>query len=173
MLSLKDFFEISNYNVTESTSYLWSCFGPNAQSMDYWNGDHDGHSVCVIFDRKTQVVYMMEVCDYKNDRAYRIINPDYVNAYKDEVKFRNIDDVAYDDTPWIDLEIDEDFLNKAKAIVEGRTYDTRVTVPIHLDDDELFELMKRAHQLDITLNQLIERALQAAIDQHLEEKPAV
>jgi predicted HicB family RNase H-like nuclease len=37
-------------------------------------------------------------------------------------------------------------------------------VPIELPDDELFQLMRMAHERDITLNQLVEEALRLAIE---------
>jgi len=72
---------------------------------------------------------------------------------------------AWDDVNYIDLDVDEDFLEKAKSIVNGEDYDTRVSIPLDLPDDVLFELMKKAHEKDMTLNQLVEEALQIAIDE--------
>jgi len=40
------------------------------------------------------------------------------------------------------------------------------TINLELSDQELFELMKLAHEQDITLNQLIHNALQMLIDQY-------
>lgn len=168
MITLKDFFEVTEYRVTETSDYLWSCFGNNAQSMDYWNQDHDGHSVCIVFDRLTQTVYSFEVADYSRDRAYRYINPEYAQAHRDEVVRRNIDDNAWDDVPWTDIEVEEDILEKARAIVSGQEYDTRVQVPIDLADSEWFKLMRMAHDRDITLNQLVEQILVDVINQKRE-----
>jgi predicted DNA-binding ribbon-helix-helix protein len=39
-------------------------------------------------------------------------------------------------------------------------------VEIELDDHEWYELMKLAHQRDITLNQLVEQILRDFIQQH-------
>ena len=55
-------------------------------------------------------------------------------------------------------------LEKARAIYLGEDYDQRVKVPIDLPNELLFELMIKAHEKDITLNNLIEEAIQAAID---------
>jgi hypothetical protein len=38
-------------------------------------------------------------------------------------------------------------------------------VPLTLGDDEMFELMKMAHEQDITLNELVERLLRRVIDE--------
>jgi hypothetical protein len=76
------------------------------------------------------------------------------------------EDVAYDDVKFVELEQTDDMLEKARAIYLGEDYDQRVKVPIDLPNDLLFELMIKAHEKDITLNNLIEEAIQAAIDAH-------
>jgi len=45
------------------------------------------------------------------------------------------------------------------------TEDNRVTIEIDLDEDLLYQLMLKAHEHDITLNQMIERILREYIDQ--------
>jgi hypothetical protein len=42
------------------------------------------------------------------------------------------------------------------------------TIELDLDDDELFRLMRLAHEQDITLNQLINNVLQSVVDMHEE-----
>ena len=39
------------------------------------------------------------------------------------------------------------------------TEDNRVTIELDLEEDLLYQLMLRAHEQDITLNQLVERIL--------------
>lgn len=156
MLTLKEWMELVDYKITEGSEYLWNCFGSNAYNLTSWSRDHDGYSFNIIFDTVTQVVYSVEACDYKNDRAYRIINPDYQKAYKDEgIERGNIGDQAWDDVNFIDLESDDDFIEKGFGIKTGEDYDTRIVVPLDLSDDELFELMKMAHEHDMTLNEFV------------------
>ena len=45
------------------------------------------------------------------------------------------------------------------------TQDNRVTIEIDLDEDLLYQLMLKAHEHDITLNQMIERILREYLDQ--------
>lgn len=166
MINIKEWMELVEYRLTEGDNYLWQCFGDKAYSLSSWNGDHDGHSFNIVFDSNTQVVYTVEACDFKNQRAYRMINPDYKAAHDDEALDRKVDPKqAWDDVSYVDLETDDDFIQKAMAIRAGEDYDTRVEVPLDLDETVLFELMKVAHRQDITLNQLIERIIRDAIDQ--------
>jgi len=164
MLNIKEWMELVEYRITEGDSYGWSCFGPNAHSLSSWNGDHDGWSFNIVFDTQTQTVYTVEVCDYARDRAYRMINPDFKQAHDDEARLRGVDaKEAWDAVNYVDLETAEDFCQKAEAIRDGIEYDTRVSMPLNLPDDVLFELMKKAHEQDITLNQLVENVLWEAI----------
>jgi len=165
MITLKQWMETVNYRVTEGSAYGWKSFGPDAYMLDSWNGDQDGHSFTIIFDTKTQVVYEVQAHDYVHNRAYRVINPDYAKANKKEAKRRNVSrKEAWDDVDYVDLETDEDWLAKAQAIFAGEEYDTRVSVPLDIEDDLVFEMMKQAHEHDITLNQYVELILKKVID---------
>jgi hypothetical protein len=162
---LKTFMEIVNYRITEGSNYGWQCFGPNAYMLDSWSGDHDGYSMSITFDTQTQVVYCVEACDYKNERAYRLINPAYKTAHALDVKTRAMDDNAWDEVEWCDLEVEEDFEEKARAIVAGEDYDTCVSVPLDLPNDLLLEAALNAHRQNITLNEYINNALKALVDE--------
>ena len=165
MITVKGFMELVEYRVTEGDSYLWKCFGDSAFSLSSWNGDQDGWSMNMVFDTKDQTVYIVEVCDYARDRAYRMINPNYKMVHDAEALSRGVDyKEAWDDVNYVDLETVEDFVEKAQAIRDGEDYDTRVDVPLTVPDDVLFELMKRAHEQDITLNKLVEQILWTAIE---------
>lgn len=167
MITLEQWMKTFNYRITESDTYGWSCYGPNAQSLSAWNGKHDdgGWSGNIVFDTENQTVYEVEVCDYTNERAYRIINPVYKKAQTTEAKNRGSDaDEAWDSVKFTDLEIDEDWLIKAEAIVAGEDYDTRVSIPIELPDNELLVLFKLAHERDMKFNDFVEEVLTAALE---------
>ena len=171
MINLKDFMETVNYRITEGSTYGWSCFGFDAYMLDSWNGNHNGHSLTITFDTKTQVVYMVEAHDFKNQRAYRMINPAYKEAYDEAVKIRGIEDSAWEDddgnpVEYTDLEVDEDFIQKARAIVADEDYDTSVSIPLDLPDDLLLQAALNAHKQDITLNEYINNALREMIDEY-------
>lgn len=163
MITLKDWMECVSYRISEGSDYQWTCFGHNAYSLDSWDGDHDGVSSTVIFDTGDQTVYQVEVHDFANQRSYRFTNPDYADEHKAEVKERGIDDEAYDGVKFIDLETVEDFLEKCRAIMNYEDYDDRVSIPIELPDHELLQLMKMAHERDMTFNDFVEEALRNAL----------
>ena len=159
--------EAVDYRITEGSDFCWDCYGSNAYNLSYWNQDHNGHSLCIIFDTRTHEVYEVQAHDYKHNRAYRLINPVYQDEYKKESVIRGVEaNEAWDNVNYIDLETDEDFLNKSQSIMSGEDYDTRIDMPLRLDDESLFELMKKAHEQDITLNQLVEDILRNVISLH-------
>ena len=169
MISLEQFMKTVDYRITEGNTYDWRCYGDHAYSLSAWNGVHGagGWSANITFDTKDQTVYEVDMCDYTNDRAYRVINPDFADAFEKESETRAVPlNQAWDNVDYVDLEVDEDWLEKAQAIVSGETYDTRVQVPLDFSDEELFEYMKLAHEQDVTFNQLVTQALSEAIAQH-------
>ena len=170
MITMQEFMEVVDYRITEGSEYTWNCFGDAAKpySLSAWNQEHDGWSFNIVFDTGTQDVYMVEACDYKHNRAYRLINPayeqDYRNYAKDELS--EYADQAWDGVNYVDLEEVDDWIQKALAIKAGEDYDTRVSVPLELGENEMFQLMKMAHEKDVTLNKLVEDLLWDKIKEH-------
>jgi hypothetical protein len=166
MITVKEFMEICDYKITEGSEYCWQCFGPNAYRLDSWNQEQDGHTVSIVFDTRTHVVYEATAYDYQRNRAYRLINPDFKSAHDNEATERDVDiNQAWDDVNYVDLDVVDDFIQKAVAIVNDEDYDTRVSVPVDFTDEELLTYMKMAHDRDMTFNQFVEQALRAAIDE--------
>lgn len=166
MLTIKDWMELVDYRITEGGNYGWRCYGYDAYMLDSWNGEQDGYSFTIIFDTKTQEVYEVQAHDYVHNRAYRMVNPNYhpkmmIEAANNEVNDRE----AWDDVDYVDLEVDDDFIQKCLAIKAGEDYDTRVSVPLDFTDEELLKYMTMAHERDMTFNQFVEEALRQAIDE--------
>jgi len=167
MLNMREWMELVDYKITEGSDYGWDCYGPNSYSLDSWNGVHGtgGYSFNIVFSTKSQKVYEVSVCDYTNDRAYRMINPKNVEKHRKETVARdvNIND-AWDGVDYVDLEVDDDFIQKCRAILAGEDYDTGVLVPIDLPDDLLLDAALEAHKRNITLNEYINMALRSLIE---------
>jgi hypothetical protein len=98
----------------------------------------------------------------------------FKEAHDSEADERSVEiNQAWDDVNYVDLESDDDFIQKASAIVADEEYDTRVDVPLNLPDNQLFELMKLAHEADMTLNQYVEKILRQAIDEFNDTAPHI
>ena len=160
MLTLKEWMELVDYKITEGSDYFTNI--PGLYSLSSWNEQQDGWSFFVAFDPKDfQRVYVVEACDYANNRAYRLKDPAI-----------ELDAQAWDDVDFVELETDDDFIQKALAIKAGEEYDDRVSVPLDLPDDMMLELMKQAHEQDITFNEHMENILRAACDEALADPEA-
>ncbi len=164
MITLQEFLEAIEFKITEGSDYGWNCYGPNARHLDSYK--EDCYSISAIFDNQDQFVYAVEAWDYVNNREYRWISPDYIDSFRKEAKEREIDpNESLDNSRFIDLDVPEDILEKINAMVAGKEYDTRVKVPVDFSDEDLLQYMKLAHEMDITFNELVERAIKRAIEE--------
>ena len=162
MITLQQYMDAVEYRISEGSNYTWDSFGQTAYRLESFKDivDVDNYHISIVFDTTNKTVYAVEAHDYRNDRAYRYTNPLWVDAVRQEARRRNVDyDVAYDNVKFTDLEVEDDWLEKARAIVRGEDYDTRVKIPLELDKEELLTLMTAAHEQDITLNDYVERVL--------------
>jgi hypothetical protein len=162
MITMKEWMELVDYKITEGSDYSWQCYGPNSYTLSSWNGIHGkgGYSSDITFSTKTQKVYEVCVCDYTNERAYRMINPKFQKKHRKEALAHGVNlNEAWDCVEYINLEVDKDFIEKATAIKNGKEYDTRISVPLDLPDDLLLEAALNAHRKGITLNDYITNAL--------------
>lgn len=172
-MKLNQINEALNHQITGGSDYHWNCY-PDARFLDY---ESEYAHVSVLYSTVDQTVYQADASikrnvwpdDERYDKPYRWTNPAFKDAYLNEAKERNIDpNQAWDDVKWIELETDNDFLEKAKAMFNGDYWDTRVQLPIDLEDDLLFQLAMEAHKRDVTLNKMVEIVLQEAINKHKE-----
>jgi hypothetical protein len=167
-MKLSQINEAMNHRITSGSEYNWQCF-PDARFLDY---ESDFAHVSVLYSTVDQTVYQAEVSVKReawdeDKKPYRWLNPDYKDSLYKESEKRQVDtDIAWDDVKWIDLEMAEDFLEKATAIFNGEECDTRVKVEFDLDDRSILKLATEAHKRDITLNKMIEIILQEVIDRH-------
>ena len=164
--------ELVDYKITEGSDYGWSCYGPHSYTLDSWNGVHGkgGFSFSITFSTKSQKVYEVSVCDYTNDRAYRMINPKFQKKHDNEAIDRGVNlNEAWDECDYVNLDVVDDFIQKCLAIKAGEVYDTRVSVPLDLPDDQMFELMTKAHEADMTLNAYVEMILKKVIENDTRE----
>jgi hypothetical protein len=165
MITMKEWMELVNFRITEGSDYCWQCYGNNAYHLDSWNGEQDGHSFTIIFDTKDQTVYEVQAHDYVHQRAYRMVNEDFAKKMKKESKHRGINkNEAWDDVDYVDLEVDDDFIQKCLAIAAGEDYSTDVSIPIDLPDELLMFAFKQAHEKNMTFNDFINQALRDFID---------
>ena len=167
MLNMREWMDLVDYRITEGSKYGWSCYGSNSYVLDSWNGIHGvgGYSFSIVFSAKSQKVYEVSVCDYTNDRAYRMINPNNVEKHRKEAESHGINlNQAWDEVDFVDLEVNDDFIQKCLAITAGEDYDTDILVPVDLPDDVMLQAALEAHKRNITLNAYINMALAELVE---------
>ena len=168
MITIKEWMELTDCKITEGSDYGWTCYGPYSYTLDSWNGVHGkgGYSFSITFSTKSQKVYEVQIHDYTNDRAYRMINPKFQKKHEKESMERGVNlNEAWDGVDYVDLDVADDFIQKALDVKAGEPYDTRVQVQVDFSDEDLLQYMKIAHERDITFNELIEDALRHAIEE--------
>lgn len=171
-MDLKQVNEAFDYRLIGGSQYQWNCYGSYARYLDF---ESDYGYGSVIFDTVNQTVYSAEVYPIESGgnhvKPYRWLNPLFKDKLFAESKEREVDpNLAWDDTKWVDLETEEDFLEKANAIIRGEPFDDRVEIPLDLDDKTLLKLAMEAHKRDITLNQYVEELLLFVIEKLEKEK---
>lgn len=161
MITIDDFMHCIDHCVTSGTKYQWNCYGPNVRYLEHESKEgHEANTILILFDTIDQTVYEMQAWDYINEREYRWINPDYLEAHKKEAKSRNVKwKQSFDKRKFINLEVEEDILEKSRAIFLGEEYDTRLMVTLNLSYEDEHVLMEMAHEADMTLNHFVEHIM--------------
>jgi hypothetical protein len=159
MITIKEFMEVIEYKINDGSEYQWHCYGHNAYHIGHDN-IKTGVSINIVFDTVDQTVYEMQAWDGANGREYRWINPAYATAHDNECLERHVSlHTSCDERNFINLEAEEDILEKAAAIFKGIDYDDRIIVKLNLTEEEECSLMRMAHDKDMSLNKFVEYIL--------------
>lgn len=157
------FLEAVDYQITDGSTFGWNCF-PDARYLD---SSTDSGIVSAIFSHKDQTVYQIEIQSELHPNGefhYRWTDPNWKAAFDLEEAAQWAKLKYTNEVKWIDLEDINDVFEKASATLKGEAFDSRVSIPLDLEDDVLFELMKLAHERDITFNQLMIDILKKEIE---------
>ena len=158
MIKLHKFLNVIAYNVHDKAFLENSIYNQETDLVcEISNGSADYYLTC-IFDVISQEILEITAEDYKQGNYYRWITEDFADQQKNNINWVG--------KKYHELELAEDMLEKATAIVSGKDYDTRISVPFELSDEDFMLFARSAHEKDITFNQLVEVALRSAIDNH-------
>lgn len=160
-IKIKNYLSAVNYKIHEGYEYLWKCFGDNVYSLEYF--EEDIFSCSCVFDTKTSNVYVLEFWNYKTGQCFRWIDSSKEQDYINECNKRNLKfEEAIDGKNFVQCNSNS-ILN---LISDSVGVDKKENIEINLTEKETFELMKRAHELDITFNELVEDILWEAIEKN-------
>jgi hypothetical protein len=94
-----------------------------------------------------------------------MINPKNQKKHANEAKARDVNlNEAWDDVDYVELDVLDDFIQKALAIRAGEEYSTDISVPIDLPDDLLMFAFKCAHAENMTFNDWMNQMLRNFVD---------
>lgn len=157
MFTLQNFFDIVEDTCkVERFPCDLECYGEHTSVYSAYVKDN--YEFCVAVNDSG--VHEINFYDYKNSRFYRWTDP-RVEALRDaELLLMDINPKNSGDTSFIDLIVIEDMIEKMTDVSAGRVYDTRIQIPLELTDEEFILIARAAHELDITLNEFVVRAVQ-------------
>lgn len=154
----RKFLELSNFSIEEAWTHQW----PSYKKAMCFDTEANGYVLCCAVRFDTDEIIELSISD-DDGNGYRWLNPSYKEAIFDECKDRDID---FKNGNLVDLEITDDFFEKASAMISGKEFDKRIVIPLDLDEKELFLLMKEAHERDITFNEMCELCLKTFLEEH-------
>jgi len=160
---LNNYLDAIKNNITNIDTYNWDCYGDKCRIFDsYIEKKYECNAVVALPGGELRELTFY---DFIKSKAYRWIHPDYVDRYNSEASSIGVNpEEAWDSVLYCEVELAEDILEKMTAVNEGREYDPRITIPVNMTDEEFMQIARAAHQLDITINEFIHRALVRALE---------
>lgn len=153
-MQLAEVNELLNHQITGGAEYEWNCW-PDARVLDYSN---DYGTASVVYSTKTQTIYEATVESNDGSHWYVWREPLFVDDYNTEAKSRGVDALDTDSAS-VQLEVAEDWMEKAEAIFSNSSFDKRVMIQLDLSDTDFNRIALLAHESDITFNAMVEQLL--------------
>lgn len=173
MINYHDYLECIDYSPTFIEKFGWACYGEDAYISEYWNNKHEGEGVSIeaVFNIRTHDVYEIKIYDGIHNREYQWITPALRQARLDEYAARDINPFeGIDGGKVIELEVEEDVLEKMKGAFLEQDYDTKIMISLNLEHDLEKKLREMAEARGITLDQLVEDAIKQEIEMRKREQ---
>jgi hypothetical protein len=178
-MTLNDVINAAGARISGGDPYMWQCYGSNANYIEFRDTNGAGYAHA-IYDTKNYIVYEIHIEVPNTEQCFRWLNPITKHAYYSEAEKRGIDpNNAWDEVGYTHVDTDELILEylediglgyynnlpilSSKEPIEEVGEDGRVGVPLELEDDELFNIMKLAHEADMSLNEFVEKILREEI----------
>jgi hypothetical protein len=152
MIKLNDFLNITQYE----TGHLevvnqQDVYGKTAISLEVYAVEFN--KLICVYDIVSQEVLEIIAEDHALGKSYVWQTSDIkgLGNYRDYL---------------IELETEEDILEKAEAIFFHKPYDSRIVIPLDIKDEDFLMYAKAAHKLDITINEFMEKAIREMVEKY-------
>ena len=158
MIKLNDFLNITEYEIGHlEVVNQQDVYGKAAISLEVY-GLNSSRLLCA-YDIVSQEVLEIMAEDHFAGRTYlwqvEDVKSNDLNRFRN-IKIGNI----------VELEAEEDILEKSEAIFNGVPYDTRIIIPVDITDADFLMFAKAAHKLDITINEFMEKAIRDMVEKY-------
>ena len=169
-MQLNQVLKVINHTFASGGPFLWTCYGEDAMYIDFKTINNVPVG-SILFDTSTAEVYEITAEIPDEELSYRWISSDFREEFYAESISKGFDpSIAWDKVRFVDVEIEEDILEKVEAIVNGREFDRSVSVQLEFTEEEELELHRQAHKAGITTNEYVNMALRSQIDILKKEK---
>lgn len=166
MIILNDVMVAAQCKVNDGCEYGWDWAGEFAYLLTFTVDPTTTRSreVVVVFDRKTQQVYSIEVWGTPEEKKYfQWIDPTKALAFEQESLERGVDPSnAIDESNFIIISDDNEILRIIQAAMNNENLEEFADadlITLSLSNEELVALSLMAHAKDVTLNQMVNSIL--------------
>lgn len=162
MLTLSKLLEIADYNIKECYEAWPKQTKEKLQGFYFIENDIQYYAIISL---KTLKAVFALVADTKN--AYCIVDPAFEEEYVQICETNGYEPFMPDNgKKAFRLELVDDFMRKATAIVNHKPYDERIAVSLELTDEEFIAIAQAAHDCDITINDYCNILLEEIIKEY-------
>ena len=170
------------YVVQQRTSYsLYRCFSDTAVNYSFWLPNK--FEASVIVELLDQTVYLVDYHKYKTGRVLRWVNPDFTEAFANElfelqqdptetslgrkiVNTTSFNLLSALEADASSLKEENELENPNLDVDEEGEYET---IELDLTDSELATIARAVHAKDTTINEFINEALRYELDKVMPE----
>jgi hypothetical protein len=151
----KRFLELIDYAPNDVFVHQWKSY--NGATVLGHTNMHGYASIAIDFKSNT-VIELRTSPEQGEFIEYSWLNPEYRMAVAKDA------DKHCPDHKTVSLEVIDDYFEKAFCILNNQPVDQRIMLELNLNERELFEAMKAAHNADMSFNSYIELGLSTLID---------
>lgn len=164
-MNIQQIMEATQFKISGGSKYQWSCFGDNARYIDF-SIEGENEVVSLVFDSVNQTIYQVEF--FPNDTTtYSWINPEFIDALKKEHSIKNIPFNNEESNRIINIEVEDDIIDKITSFFNTGTFDDRVLTILELTSEEE-ELIEKASSIsNLSVNDFINEAIKDYIKKHI------
>lgn len=152
------------YNVGEVSEFLWKSLGGGCRIWSF--NDMYNEDVGSFVVNKAGDVLELEVYHIRENGeniCYRWVHECYRDEYLKEDVQSTINFDEDEKINFVDLDEEQDCLEKLFAIVNSKEFDSRIQVVTNISDSDFAQIAKMAHEADITFNEQVNLILSLVV----------